>query len=61
MAKKKTIQEIALLNEAAQLKIYGGTNSTADLDTNLTVYINKGCTPRWADCKKICSVTTNPL
>ncbi len=51
-------QRLALLDEAAQLKIYGGTSSI-DMETNLTIYIGSGCKKnRWADCKRICPIST---
>lgn len=58
MEKKKAPKSITLLDEAAMLKIQGGTSS---MDTNLTVYIGSGCKKnRWADCKKICEITSDP-
>lgn len=62
MEKKKTPQRVAILDEAAQLKIYGGTSSI-ELETNLTVYISSDCKKnRWADCNKYCRISsTGPL
>lgn len=58
MEKKKTLQSVTLLDEAATLQILGGTSS---MDTNLTVYISSGCKKnRWADCKRICPITQTP-
>lgn len=59
MEKKKTPQDMTLLDEAAVLKILGGTSS---IGTNLTIYISSDCKKnRWADCKKICPITTVPI
>ena len=59
MGKKKTFQKGTLLDEVAQLKIYGGTSSS--MDSEITVYIGKGCGngEPWADCKRICIFDAN--
>lgn len=53
MEKKKTFQKGAILDEVAQLKIYGGTSSP--IDTDFTIYLGKGC-KTWGDCKKFCNI-----
>lgn len=53
MEQKKTFKKEALLDEAAQLKIHGGTASS--IDSNLTINIGKGC-GTWGDCKKYCQI-----
>lgn len=59
MEKEKTPQSMSLLDEVAALKILGGTSPE---EPNLTVYIGSGCKKdRWADCKKICPITTHPV
>ena len=58
MDNKKNTRSMELLDEAAQLKIYGGASS---LDTDFTIYIGPGCKKnRWADCKQICPIIDQP-
>ncbi|MDE6754068.1 MAG: hypothetical protein K2J82_05570 [Muribaculaceae bacterium] len=58
MEKKSKVMSNDLLDEAAQLKIYGGTSP---MDTDLTINIGSGCKKdRWSDCKKICPIIVNP-
>ena len=57
MEKKKTNRKESFLDEAAQIKIYGGiTNSS---DSNIRLYISKNCSSLWGDCKKICTYAGN--
>mgnify|MGYP000628375684 CR=1 FL=1 len=52
MEKKKTSKNATFLEEAAQLKIYGGKTS---FDTHLTINIDKKCKKNpWGDCKEYC-------
>lgn len=52
MEKNQTSKSATFLEEAAQLKIYGGKTP---FDTNLTIYIDKKCKKDpWADCKQVC-------
>lgn len=49
---EKITKKGTLLDEAAQLKIYGGTSAPAD--SQLVVYLRKSCGKTWGDCKTIC-------
>lgn len=51
MEKNKTFQKGTLLDEAAQIKIYGGTSIATDSD--IRIYITKSC-KTWGDCNKVC-------
>lgn len=48
---KKNFQTRTLLEEAAQLKIYGGVSVTTE--SQLKIYLGKGC-KIWGDCKQFC-------
>lgn len=56
MEKKKTSQKGTLLDEAAQLKIYGGKSSAMNAD--IIVYISKTCNT-WGDCHKVCGAVVH--
>lgn len=48
---KQKMQRGALLDEAAQLKIYGGVSSSTN--SHIKIYI-KDCSKTWGDCKSYC-------
>lgn len=54
MEKKDKMLGMSLLEEAEQLKIYGGTTP---MDLNITINIGSGCKKdRWSDCKTYCPI-----